>query len=102
MLIVQYDQLSDQEADKEAYECQVRPLFKEIAWASVHVNAQKDLRCCLAYIEAHGGMVSPRVSLVVVSDLWNPESAGGNQEDCCVVEEDVLLCEVNNESKVDA
>jgi hypothetical protein len=47
-------------------------------------------------------MVSPRVSLVVVSDLRNPESARGNQQDCCVVEEDILLSEVNNEPKVDA
>lgn len=39
LLIVQYDQLSHQEANEEAHECQIRPLFKEIAWTSVHVNA---------------------------------------------------------------
>lgn len=102
LLIVQYDELSDQEADEEAYEGQIRLLLKEIARATVHVNAQEHLRRRLTNVEAHGRMVSPRVPLVVVGNLRNPECARGDEQNGCIVEEDVLLSEVNDETEVDA
>ena len=85
--------MSWEEADEEADEGEVGFFFEEIERATIHADAEKDLRGCLTDVEAHIGMMISVVPLVVVEYLGDPESSWGKDQNSSVVEEEILVYE---------